>query len=77
MSSESSPGPAPLPPTPPEAWKPLLRVARIARRPLERFLRVEAASGLLLLIAVVVVVANLTVDLLYTWLDPRIKYGKA
>jgi ABC-type dipeptide/oligopeptide/nickel transport system permease component len=24
-----------------------------------------------------VVMANLTVDLLYTWLDPRIKYGKA
>jgi len=26
---------------------------------------------------VVVVFANLTVDLLYTWLDPRIKYGGA
>jgi ABC-type dipeptide/oligopeptide/nickel transport system permease component len=24
-----------------------------------------------------VVFANLTVDLLYTWLDPRIKYGGA
>jgi ABC-type dipeptide/oligopeptide/nickel transport system permease component len=30
-----------------------------------------------MLIAVVVVSANLVVDLLYTWLDPRIKYGQA
>jgi ABC-type dipeptide/oligopeptide/nickel transport system permease component len=30
-----------------------------------------------MLIAVVVVLANLAVDLLYTWLDPRIKYGRA
>ncbi|HWA76066.1 MAG TPA: Na+/H+ antiporter NhaA [Polyangiaceae bacterium] len=36
---------------PPEAWQPLIRVARLAGRPLELFLRVEAASGLLLLIA--------------------------
>jgi len=34
-------------------------------------------QNLVMLIAVVVVLANLTVDLLYTWLDPRIKYGKA
>jgi peptide/nickel transport system permease protein len=34
-------------------------------------------QNLVMLIAVVVVMANLTVDLLYTWLDPRIKYGKA
>jgi peptide/nickel transport system permease protein len=34
-------------------------------------------QNLAMLIAVVVVFANLTVDLLYTWLDPRIKYGKA
>jgi peptide/nickel transport system permease protein len=34
-------------------------------------------QNLAMLIAVVVVLANLTVDLLYTWLDPRIKYGKA
>jgi peptide/nickel transport system permease protein len=32
-------------------------------------------QNLAMLIAVVVVFANLTVDLLYTWLDPRIKYG--
>jgi peptide/nickel transport system permease protein len=34
-------------------------------------------QNLAMLIAVVVVLANLTVDLLYTWLDPRIKYGRA
>ena len=34
-------------------------------------------QNLAMLIAVVVVFANLTVDLLYTWLDPRIKYGSA
>jgi peptide/nickel transport system permease protein len=34
-------------------------------------------QNLAMLIAVVVVFANLSVDLLYTWLDPRIKYGKA
>src|SRR5215510_13496814 len=34
-------------------------------------------QNLVMLIAVVVVFANLTVDLLYTWLDPRIKYGNA
>jgi peptide/nickel transport system permease protein len=32
-------------------------------------------QNLAMLIAVVVVFANLAVDLLYTWLDPRIKYG--
>jgi peptide/nickel transport system permease protein len=34
-------------------------------------------QNLAMLIAVVVVMANLAVDLLYTWLDPRIKYGSA
>jgi peptide/nickel transport system permease protein len=34
-------------------------------------------QNLAMLIAVVTVLANLTVDLVYTWLDPRIKYGKA
>ena len=34
-------------------------------------------QNLAMLIAVVVVTANLAVDLLYTWLDPRIKYGSA
>lgn len=36
---------------PPEAWEPMLRLARLARRPLDRFLRIEAASGILLLLA--------------------------
>ena len=34
-------------------------------------------QNLAMLIAVVVVLANLAFDLLYTWLDPRIKYGSA
>lgn len=51
-TSQTRPGP--LTSTPPEAWEPLLRLARLAGRPLERFLRVEAASGLLLLLAAAV-----------------------
>lgn len=37
--------------SPPEAWLPLLRLARLAARPLESFLRIEASSGILLLLA--------------------------
>lgn len=40
-----------LPSSPPEAWEPLLRFARLAGRPLERFLKIQAASGILLLLA--------------------------
>ena len=36
---------------PPEAWPRLHRVARAAARPVERFLHIEAASGVLLLVA--------------------------
>jgi NhaA family Na+:H+ antiporter len=36
---------------PPEAWGPLVRLARSAGRPLERFLEVEAGSGILLLLS--------------------------
>lgn len=45
---------------PPEASESLVRFARLAGRPLERFLRIEAASGILLLIiaAVALVWAN-------------------
>jgi Na+:H+ antiporter, NhaA family len=43
-----------LPSAPPEAWEPLLRLARLAARPLERFLRIQAASGILLLVAAAV-----------------------
>jgi len=42
---------------PPGAWEPLLRFARVAGRPLERFLRIEAASGILLLAAAAVALA--------------------
>jgi NhaA family Na+:H+ antiporter len=41
----------PLGSPPPEAWGPFVRLARVAGRPLERFLRIEAASGVLLLLS--------------------------
>ncbi|MCA9524749.1 MAG: Na+/H+ antiporter NhaA [Myxococcales bacterium] len=44
----------PLASPPPEAWDGLLRLARLATRPLEHFLRIEAASGILLLVAAAV-----------------------
>lgn len=46
--------PADLTSLPPEAWEPLFRVARLATRPLERFLRIEAASGIILIAAAAV-----------------------
>ena len=48
MSSSRGEPPSP---SPPEAWGPLVRLTRLAGRPLERFLRIEAASGILLLVA--------------------------
>jgi Na+:H+ antiporter, NhaA family len=42
------------PSSPPEAWAPLVRFMRLAGRPLERFLRIEAASGILLFLAAAV-----------------------
>lgn len=36
---------------PPEAWKPLHQLAKAAGRPLERFLQIQAASGVLLFLA--------------------------
>ncbi|MBI2376240.1 MAG: Na+/H+ antiporter NhaA [Deltaproteobacteria bacterium] len=51
MSGASPSNPSNLPSSPPEAWEPALRLARLASRPLERFLRIEAASGILLLLA--------------------------
>lgn len=59
--SSTAPGPrGPLPSTPPEAWEPLLRISRLAARPLDRFLQIEAASGILLIVAaaVALLVAN-------------------
>jgi len=51
MSTTPPSGASPVPSSPPEAWQPLLRFVRLAGRPLERFLRIEAASGILLLAA--------------------------
>ncbi|MBP9085283.1 MAG: Na+/H+ antiporter NhaA [Kofleriaceae bacterium] len=39
---------------PPEAWEPLFKFARLARRPLETFLKIEAASGIILIVAAAV-----------------------
>ncbi len=36
---------------PPEAWGPLFRFAQLAGKPVERFLRIEAASGIVLLLS--------------------------
>jgi NhaA family Na+:H+ antiporter len=47
----TSPASSTPPERPPESWEPLLRLARLARRPLDRFLAIEAASGVLLLVA--------------------------
>ncbi|MDI1449052.1 Na+/H+ antiporter NhaA [Polyangium sp. 6x1] len=54
MSIKHGTGRSPLPSSPPEAWEPLLRFTRLAGRPLERFLQIEAASGILLLVAAAV-----------------------
>ena len=54
MSTTTPPGPGLLPTSPPEAWEPLRRFARLAGRPFGRFLRIEAASGILLLVAATV-----------------------
>jgi Na+:H+ antiporter, NhaA family len=50
MPSPSPPARRPLDAPPPEAWGPLFRFIRTARRPLDRFLHVEAASGIVLLL---------------------------
>jgi NhaA family Na+:H+ antiporter len=42
---------------PPEAWKPLVRLMRLATRPIDRFLGIEAASGILLLLSAAVALA--------------------
>ena len=59
MIDETSSSPN-RPPAPPEAWEPLLRLARLAARPLDRFLHIEAASGILLMVsaAFALVMAN-------------------
>jgi peptide/nickel transport system permease protein len=37
----------------------------------------ETIQGLVLIIGVSVTITNFIVDLLYAWIDPRIRYGKA
>ena len=54
VSTTSESGRSPLQSAPPEAWEPLLRLARLAGRPLDRFLHIEAASGIVLLLAAAV-----------------------
>lgn len=49
--------PAPLSDPPPGAWEPLTRLAKIAKRPVERFLQIEAASGILLLVVAAIALA--------------------
>ncbi|MGA9525818.1 MAG: Na+/H+ antiporter NhaA [Myxococcaceae bacterium] len=56
MSTPTSP-PSPLLSMPPEASGPLVRLVRFAGGPLQRFLHIEAASGILLLIAAAVALA--------------------
>jgi len=51
MSTTTPAGNGPVSSAPEGVWKPLRSFARLARRPLERFLRLEAASGILLLLA--------------------------
>jgi NhaA family Na+:H+ antiporter len=43
--------------SPPEAWPSLLRLARFAKLPLERFLQIEAASGIVLFVVAGVALA--------------------
>jgi NhaA family Na+:H+ antiporter len=50
MTSPSNSVPPLSPTAPPEAWGPLLSLKRKVGRPLERFLHIEAASGVLLLV---------------------------
>ena len=57
MGSHSSSSPQTPTATPPEASRSLLRLVELARRPLDRFLRIEAASGILLLVAAAVAMA--------------------
>ena len=57
MSTIKQLEPTRVPPSPPEAWEPMQRFARLARRPLERFLRIEAASGILLMVAAALALA--------------------
>ncbi len=43
-------------PAPPEAWGPMFRLVRLAGKPVERFLKIEAASGIVLIVAAAVAI---------------------
>ncbi len=49
--ADRHPPSSPLSTSPPEAWRPARRAAQAVFRPIEQFLHVEAASGILLLVA--------------------------
>jgi peptide/nickel transport system permease protein len=53
------------------AWEGIGRYAYNAARTLD----FPAIMGVSMLIAVVFVVTNLVVDMLYHWLDPRLRHG--
>lgn len=58
LSTHTTPHePSPPSHSPPEAWEPLLRLVRLASRPLEAFLRIEASSGIVLIVTAVVAFA--------------------
>lgn len=57
QGSRMSPTHSPNSSTPPDAWEALVRLRRAAARPLERFLQIEAASGIMLLMAAAVALA--------------------
>jgi len=54
MSTTTPPDLSPMRATPPGAWQPLWRLAQFAGRPIERFLHIEAASGVVLMVAAAV-----------------------
>jgi Na+:H+ antiporter, NhaA family len=58
-------GQHPSQPEPPEAWLPLFRLARLIARPLDRFLHIEASSGVVLLAATALALACANSD----WAD--------
>ena len=57
MSTDRETGLSALPSTPPESWDPLLRLARQVIRPLDRFLAIQASSGIVLLLAAAIALA--------------------
>lgn len=50
MATNTTPSSDSVNASPPEAWGPLVRLRRLAAAPIDRFLQIEAASGILLLL---------------------------